>query len=472
MAKVVSKFSDRIITNSDADPKTYASIYNIHKYWAKKPFNLINEYIKKYSNKNNIVLDSFCGSGITLIEANNLKRKSIGIDINPIAFYLSKIILTPVEIGKVEKEFLKIENDCKNKINSFYEIKRKKDTHIGTHFVWLNGKLDEVRYQNGRMVSLKPNLSDKRLANSFQYSKIRNYFPKDRLFDNTRINSDSKLRVYELFTPRNTNALAILLNRIDQIKDKKTRDLFRLCFSSTLGQTSKMVFVNNAMITKEGKKKHKQRRIGSWVIGYWVPKEHFELNVWNSFVTRYTKILNAKKLQQDNLSSPTFVKNFKDLKNGNVWLMNTSALKGLKKIPTNSIDYIITDPPHGDRVPYLELSHMWNSWLKNKVDFKNEIIISGAKQRNKDVSNYLKLFEETIAELSRVLKFNHYFTLLFNTHSERTWQEIFNFAKIHNLKIHDISTLNYSHNSVVQEHKESGLRFDFVLTFKKIKSTH
>ena len=44
------------------------------------------------------------------------------------------------------------------------------------------------------------------------------------------------------------------------------------------------------------------------------------------------------------------------------------------------------------------------------------------------------------------------------------------FTKNIGLKIHDISTLNYSRNSVVQEHKEGGLRFDFVLTFKKVKS--
>ena len=159
------------------------------------------------------------------------------------------------------------------------------------------------------------------------------------------------------------------------------------------------------------------------------------------------------------------------MKKVDIFLINKSAIEGLKKIPSNSIDYIITDPPHGDRIPYLELSQMWNSWLKNKVNYKNEIIISSAKNRNKNIENYLKLLEDTMSEMARVLKPNRCFTLIFNTHSERIWQEIFDFTKNIGLKIDDISTMNYSRNSVVQEHKEGGLRFDFVLTFKKSKSS-
>lgn len=462
-------FGDKVV-NSNTEPKTYASIYAIHKYWAKKPHNIINEYIQKYSKKNDVILDPFCGSGIALIEAYNSKRKSIGIDINPIASSISKAILTPIDINKFEKEFLKIEVDCKEKINSFYKIKRNTKTYVGTHFVWMNGRIDEVRYQNGKSVLLKPTRSDIQLANSFSYSKIKQFFPKDKLFENHRINATSNIRICELFTPRNTSALAILLDRINKIEDKKIREVFRICFSSMLGQTSKMVFVINNSITDNGKKKLKRRKVGSWIIGYWIPNEHFELNVWNSFVSRYDKMFSSKKLQQEEFGKPEFVNNFKELRKGNILLLNKSAIQGLKKIPKNSVDYIITDPPHGDRIPYLELSQMWNSWLKNKVNYKNEIIISGAKNRNKDIENYLELLEKTMFEMVRVLKPNRYLTLIFNTHSERTWQEIFNFTKDIGLQIHDISTMTYSRNSVVQEHKEGGLRFDFVLTFKKLKS--
>ena len=287
-------FGDKI-PNSNTDPKIYSTIYAMHKYWAKKPHNLINEYIQKYSKKNEIVLDPFSGSGISLIESYNSKRKSIGIDINPTAFAITKGILTPIDIEKFENEFSKIEQECKEKINSFYKIKRNNKTYVATHFLWINGKLNEVRYKNSKVAISKPTLSDVRLANSFTYAKIKQFYPKDKLFDNPRINAYSKSRICDLFTPRNTTALAILLDKINKIQDKNIREIFRLCFSSMLGQTSKMVFVINNSITNGKKKKLGTRRIGSWVIGYWVPNEHFELNVWNSFVTRYKKNTISKK---------------------------------------------------------------------------------------------------------------------------------------------------------------------------------
>jgi len=434
----------------------------------KKPYNLVNQLIRKYSKRNQVILDAFSGSGISLIEALNSKRKAIGIDINPSAIFISKSILQKNEINKVEKEFEKIQQDCKEKIDNLYKVKRNGHSFIGTHFVWSNGKLVEIWHHDKKLKKIKPNLGDKRNANSFSYSKIKYFFPKDRLFHNPRINASAKMRVCDLFTPRNTYALSILLHRINKIKNRNLRDLFRFSFSSALGQSSKMVFVVKNHLEGNGKKKRrKHKQVGIWVIGYWIPKEHFEMNVWNCFERRSNKIINAKK-QQNSHYETKFVKDFRGLRTGNLLLINKSALKGLKKIPKNSIDYVISDPPHGDRLPYLELSMMWNSWLKNKVNYKDEIIISSAKGRNKDSNNYNKLLGKTMKEIVRVLKPNRYVTLMFNTHDSKTWSDFITNYKNAGLKIEDFEIMNYSRNSVVQENKNGGLKHDFLLTFKKI----
>ncbi|WP_084758031.1 DNA methyltransferase [Defluviitalea phaphyphila] len=46
--------------------------------------------ILRYSQKNDIILDQFLGSGTTLIETKLLERKGIGVDINPEAIKLAK----------------------------------------------------------------------------------------------------------------------------------------------------------------------------------------------------------------------------------------------------------------------------------------------------------------------------------------------------------------------------------------------
>ena len=49
-------------------------------------------------------------------------------------------------------------------------------------------------------------------------------------------------------------------------------------------------------------------------------------------------------------------------------ISNAQIIKGtatdLSFIPNESIDYIYTDPPYGKKIPYLDLSIMWNAWLR------------------------------------------------------------------------------------------------------------
>jgi len=48
----------------------------------------------------------------------------------------------------------------------------------------------------------------------------------------------------------------------------------------------------------------------------------------------------------------------------------------------------ITDPPHGDRIPYLELSEIWNVILREEPPFESEIVVSNAKERSKKSLGY------------------------------------------------------------------------------------
>ncbi len=59
-------------------------------YPTQKPLTLLERIIKAASNKGDIVLDPFCGCGTTIISAQKLGRKWIGIDISPTACKLIK----------------------------------------------------------------------------------------------------------------------------------------------------------------------------------------------------------------------------------------------------------------------------------------------------------------------------------------------------------------------------------------------
>ena len=103
--------------------ETHPPMYLMHKYWARKPHNVVAEYIKKYSEEDEIVLDPFCGSGVTAIESLRLGRKVIAIDINPVATFITRMTAIEVDLEEFKKSFEKIKEGCKDEINNLYKTK-------------------------------------------------------------------------------------------------------------------------------------------------------------------------------------------------------------------------------------------------------------------------------------------------------------------------------------------------------------
>ena len=79
------------------------SFNNIHPYPAK----FIPEIPRKLMEifpilEGSYILDPFCGSGVTLLEAKKLGYNSIGVDINPIACLISRVKVNPLPDDFVE----------------------------------------------------------------------------------------------------------------------------------------------------------------------------------------------------------------------------------------------------------------------------------------------------------------------------------------------------------------------------------
>jgi DNA modification methylase len=104
-------------SHTDLTPVTYKGIYSMHKYWGKKPHNIVRSFIEYYTEKGQIVMDPFCGSGVTAIEALLAKRKAIAIDLNPVATFITRATLLPVNPNDIEMEYKRIRNAVEHKIN-------------------------------------------------------------------------------------------------------------------------------------------------------------------------------------------------------------------------------------------------------------------------------------------------------------------------------------------------------------------
>src|SRR4030067_2438375 len=100
--------------------------HGYYTYPAKFMPQLASRLIKEHSNENDIVIDTFLGSGTTVVEAIVNNRIGIGTDINDIAYLIAKVKTTPIKTTELLQEYSKIEFDLQNQLNGQYDFFLKK----------------------------------------------------------------------------------------------------------------------------------------------------------------------------------------------------------------------------------------------------------------------------------------------------------------------------------------------------------
>lgn len=100
---------DKVPVNEDWCFKNVRSVeqwtHGYHRYPAKFLPNLVKKLIEEYTSENDLVADLFAGCGTTLVEAKVHGRKSIGVDINPVAELITRAKTNPIEPKKIERRF-------------------------------------------------------------------------------------------------------------------------------------------------------------------------------------------------------------------------------------------------------------------------------------------------------------------------------------------------------------------------------
>lgn len=306
--------------------KTHESMYLMHKYWARKPANVVSEYIKYYTREGDIVFDPFSGSGVTAIEAIKIGRKAIATDIDPLSAFLTRETIISIDLEKFKQVFNEIEKTIKHDIYELYKTrcpKCKNETTIEAT-IFDKEKPTEIRYscncEKGSLWKI-PDSQDIELLNKIIKQKIKNWIPEEKLVWNSRINVKKDEKVIDLFTKRNLLALSTIRNEIEQIKNKDIREILLFTFSSSLPQSSKLVFVIRERGKNKGKSEKQRPEVGSWATrGYWIPDEFFEINAWNCFEERFKKIYRGKEESNKEIKKFKEAETFEDV--------NYPALKG------------------------------------------------------------------------------------------------------------------------------------------------
>lgn len=510
--------------------EAHTSPYKIHKYFARRPHNVFKQLINNYTDENEIILDPFCGGGVTVYEGISNKRKVIGCDLNPLSIFIVKnMVKKPCLNGVFNDVMQEIRNYIINLQEKFLIFNKDNGTY---GIDWAEMALTVRCPYCGRPTTLSNSLKEKigryHCANTFcsahdkdvieinscerstpQYvylindrAKVRTVkeFDKDDLNryeehimflkkemircdivvpqDTIPINWDRQfedglakkgiLYFQDFFTKRNLYILLLVKNKIESFKDSLGEELYelvRIVFSNVLKDTNIMSFTNDGW--QSGKPTTWSKH------AYWIPNQFCEVSILPSFDKSLHRVVSSVKYNQEKDYIPAYAHHFDELKNNNFLLFNSSVAHA--NIPENSIDAIITDPPYGSNVQYLELSHFWYPWNKDLYErypvFEIEAVANrkkgfkGAKSQYDYENNLFPVFEKAYS----CLKNNRYMTLTFNNKDMSAWLALlFSIFKagfaFHNIYFQD-GVKNYKQTAHTKS--EGSPYGDYIYVFKK-----
>ncbi len=348
--------------------KAKAWHYKIHPYYTKQPSNVVGEYIRHFCPEGGLAVDPFCGSGVTAIEALTNRRRTICIDLDPLAVFITRqSCLAPVDL------------------NAYWDAYR----HIEKE---MEPIVDFVR---------------KASPKELEDYELKEWYPRDVKLPS---NADRGY-VEDLFARAQLITLAHLRSAIMKIPDQQAKELLLFAFSGILARAS---------ITYGIDSKHAGGGDSGIfkVYRYWVPPKPNYRDVWDLFSIRARLVANAKK------RSNTLFGDF--VREGETFNVHCDSAENLLKyVDKGTVDYIYTDPPYGAHIAYLDLGAIWHAWLGLEVTSSmraREAIEGGDQQFDK--KHYLEVLQKSFEQMFYALKDEAWLSLVFHHKETSLWYSI------------------------------------------------
>jgi len=452
------------------------AIYNMHTYWSKKPHDAIRQYIRHYTRPGDLVLDPFCGSGGTALAALMEGRKAIAIDRSPAATFITKNYCTPVDPAALQAAYEELARKVKPEMDWLYETRcdrcggkattaytvysqvfrcprclekvplfdcvetegqttkgEPKKINVCPHCA-ARGQVEEIDARDERLGAI-PVLTSylcetchpsrgERTYNDEDPQK-REYFQKydlGRLAEiesraipywtpaNRMMNSRPDVerwallwrpylagRVYvrDFFRHRNLWALGCIADALTQLNfGSSLADVLRFAFSGSLLNTSDMY-----RFRESGK--------GGLSMGTFYVGPMFQvMNAWRAFSDKVDDLVRG--FSEVGIASTDF-------------LISCQSATALQQIPSNSVEYVFTDPPYSWKVQYGESNFIWEAWLGLDTHWHDEEVIVN-EVRGKTETDWAQMLQAAMAECYRIMKPGRWLSLCYHDTSEGSWQ--------------------------------------------------
>jgi DNA modification methylase/transcriptional regulator with XRE-family HTH domain len=480
-----------------------SAFYLAHSYHTKVPPEAIEPFIEHYTKPGEVVLDPFCGSGMTGVAAARTGRRAILNDLSPAAVHLSWNHTRPCDPQALSDGFAELEARLGKRIENLYQTTHTDGRLALIHWtLWStrhrcsacsdefllweaidrkSGKIgnsircprcmSELRRtgldtiasepswiayetQDGKRFEKVPGPEDIRRAIGFRRDAISIWYPKTPIVANREMYIRCALQlqgissIADFYTPRNLEALALIWHEILAVPDKRVRCALAFAFTNTAWHGTRMRRFN----ARGG-----QRPLTGTL---YIPQLSSEANVLEVM---------RNKIEQ----LRRYYRGYRPHGNDLPAILLGSATD-LTSIAAESVDYVFTDPPFGSNIFYADCNLIWESWLGRLTDTVSEAVVNRSlspEKGGKSLARYAELIGGAMREMARVVKPGGWVTIVFHNTDAKVWQVIREASDSAGFVFHEAASLDRRQQSHKGYKGRSGsedvAHFDVVLNLRK-----
>jgi DNA methylase. len=464
-------------------------IYNAHSYHTKVPPEGIVPYILHYTDPGDLILDPFCGSGMTGVaammcahppagalqlvpDARPGPRYAILNDLSPAAVHIAYNYCTPVDVEALRREFERIRAAVQEEFGWLYGTTCDRCGGPATiqYTIW-SDVLECARcraelvlwdvavdHESGEMRSrfTCPRCGKEQTKREARWLRsvpvVTNYEchggcrPKRSEHPTTEA---EKRRIAEIeaaeipywypkdaLNPEREQVKRdnLLKRGIKTVADFYTRRnlwaFARLWHEANQVSNPRVSLAIKFVLTSINNYISKRQSYGGGGGGL-----SGTLYIPSLYMEKHVGLVFARKVDD-------FVNKYIGYSESQCFVSKGSA-SHLRGIAESSVDYIFTDPPFGSNIFYADCNLIWEAWLGEFTDPTEEAVVHRSQKVNaKSIADYARLMTDAFREMYRVLKPGRWASVVFHNSDDRIWQVILDAAEAAGFELAEINSFD------------------------------
>lgn len=502
-------------------------VYNAHSYHTKVPHKAVARYILHFTNPGDVVLDGFCGTGMTGVAAQMCadekfvrdlcgpdaadrvgRRTAILSDLSPAATFIAKNYNFAVDQEEFSEVCRKVASDVETECGWMYATRHPSDGSVGriNYTVWSDVfSCPQCAYE-GSYWDFAVDRVGKKQNDNFDCPSCGTHLGKrqlERVWSNTidsRLGRPSRLPKqvpvlinysvgksrFEKEPDQDDLALVERIQALGYPSDGPSDRMIEGGESwrnDPLGMTHvhhyftiRNYTVMAALIRRAKATSNPSSviqavldclpvitKMSRFRVPAWFDRSTGPMKGWTAGTLYVPSLQGEQNVFNSFREKVAMIKRSASQYISHAWINTGDSAK--LPMPDASVDYIFLDPPFGSNLNYSELNFIAESWLEVFTSNEREAVEN--LSQGKDIEDYRRLIESCLSEAFRILKPGRWITIEFSNTKAVVWNAIQAALQSAGFVVANVSALDKKQGSFKAVNTKTAVKQDLVISAYK-----